>query len=580
MNRIPVVFLSLFLLAACSTTKKAGSPAPSGKGKATSSQEEEQHINTTYAFFNAVKEKLTGNEAKAAEGFADCLRNDPRNHAAMYELAELYAKNKKFNDALFFSKSAYDLSPANVWYAMQLSDIYQMLGKLPEAEKVDQKLVHDYPDHIDYYFSLAEVQLNQSKYQDAIKTFDQVESKIGLNRDLIIQKERIYLRLGKVDEAAKELEKLIKDNPMDMEAYSMLLEVYQVNNFPDKALEVIQRMKAVDADNPSVSLGLAEYYRGKGEKEQSFNELKKAFQSPQLGPEVEIRILMSYLPLVGNNPEMMEQALLLSKAMSEAHPNEANAQAVYGDFLLIDKKTEQARTQYRAALALDRKNMQAWQQLLITESDLQDFTAMEKESDEALSLYADQSIFYLFSGIAKAQLKKYEDAARALLSGSKLVVDNDIQLVEFYSNLGDTYNNLKNYPESDKYYDKALKVDANNVGVLNNYSYYLSLRNEQLDKAADMAKKANELQPNSASYEDTYAWVLYKQGNYNDAKTWLEKALQNGASNNGTILEHYGDVLYKLGRIQEAVDQWQKAKITGEPLPLIDKKINDRKLYE
>jgi Tfp pilus assembly protein PilF len=116
--------------------------------------------------------------------------------------------------------------------------------------------------------------------------------------------------------------------------------------------------------------------------------------------------------------------------------------------------------------------------------------------------------------------------------------------------------------------------------VLNNYAYYLSERNEQLEKADEMSKRSNALSPNQSTYEDTYAWILYKKGNFRDAKVWIEKAINNGAGTNGTILEHYGDIIYKLGEIDKAVEYWEKAKATGDHSELLVKKLTDRKLYE
>ena len=153
-------------------------------------------------------------------------------------------------------------------------------------------------------------------------------------------------------------------------------------------------------------------------------------------------------------------------------------------------------------------------------------------------------------------------------------------MVQFYSNLGDVYNKLKNYTESDKYFEKALTIDPNEATVLNNYAYYLSVRNEQLDKAETMSKKSNELVANSASYQDTYAWILFRESKFADAKIWLEKAMQSGGDKNGTILEHYGDVLFKLGDVEKAVSYWNQAKATGDHSEIIDKKITDKKLYE
>ncbi len=576
-----ILFLGLVCITqSCKTSSKtAGSSASSKTSAAKNTLSEDQDVSQHYAYFNAVKERLLGNNDKAAELFAQVLRNDGRNHAAMYELASIYSEQKKYNDALFFIKSATEITPDNEWYQLLLADTYEKTNKPAEAVSVYQKLIRLHPERIDYYFSWADALLFQGKASEAIKVYDQIEERIGVNRDITQQKERLYLKLGKVDKAAEEVEKLIKSDTTEMESYAMLLELYSANGLNDKALETINRMRAIDPENPRVTLALAEYYRSTGDKKQSYEQLKKAFQSTQLPSQVKISIIGSYIPLVQDS-EMLDQALELSKLLAEVHPDEANTHAVHGDFLLMAKKYEEARNEYRTSLQRDNKNLQAWIQLISIEAELRDFVSMEKESEEALTIFPDQSIMYLFNGTAKIQNNKNEEAAKTLLSGSKLVVDNNQQLVQFYSNLGDVYNKLKNYPESDKYFDKALTVDPNEPTVLNNYAYYLSVRNDQLDKAESMSKKSNELVPGSASYEDTYAWILFRQAKYNDAKIWLEKAMQSGGDKNGTILEHYGDVLFKLGDIDKALNFWNQAKITGDHTELIDKKITDKKLYE
>jgi tetratricopeptide (TPR) repeat protein len=144
--------------------------------------------------------------------------------------------------------------------------------------------------------------------------------------------------------------------------------------------------------------------------------------------------------------------------------------------------------------------------------------------------------------------------------------------------LGDTYNELKQYPESEEAYETVLEVDPNNDHVLNNYSYFLSLRKENLEKAKRMSTRLVKNNPDNPTFLDTHAWVLYMLGDYKEAKKFLEQALKKDAS--GTIIEHYGDVLFKLGDIENAVKQWNRAKGMDDTSDLIDKKIADRKLYE
>jgi Tfp pilus assembly protein PilF len=125
-----------------------------------------------------------------------------------------------------------------------------------------------------------------------------------------------------------------------------------------------------------------------------------------------------------------------------------------------------------------------------------------------------------------------------------------------------------------------VELDPDNVNVLNNYAYYLSLRGEKLDKAEKMAKHVNDLQANVASYEDTYAWILYREGKYEEAKTWLEMALKNGALNRPVILEHFGDVMYRLGDTDKAYEYWNRALKAGKGSEFLEKKVTDKKLYE
>jgi tetratricopeptide (TPR) repeat protein len=561
---------SIVCLTADAQRKKHGS----GKNELT----EEQHINLTYNFFNASREKILGNLDKAADLYASCLRIDPNHAASMYELATIYMDQKKQGDALYFAKAAAEKEPENIWYQLLLAEIYESTTKYAEAAEVYEALIKFYPERVDFYFDLASVMLYNNKPAEAIKVYDKVEAITGVDKDLAVQKERIYLKLNKVDKAAAELEKLIAKYPDDLEAYSFLVELYQVNNQEEKAYEVIKRMQQRAPESAYVYLALAEYYRQKGDKEKSFDNLKSAFRKNDLEPEVKIKVIQSYMPMVEKNPEMLEQALELSRILAETHPAEASAHAVYGDLLRLNKKLEEARDSYRRSLQEDNKNYDVWQQVLFTDLQLNDYASLLSESEEAISLFPSQPVVYLFNGIAKSNGKQHDEAIKSFLAGSKLVVDNDAQLAEFYSNLGDNYNAVKNYDESDKYYNKAIDLDPKNANMLNNYSYYLSLRDDKLDKAATMSKLSNELEPANASYEDTYAWVLYKQNKFTEAKEWLEKAMSHGGDKNDTILEHYGDVLYKLGDSSKAYEYWLKAKNAGPGSEQLDKKIADKKL--
>ena len=136
--------------------------------------------------------------------------------------------------------------------------------------------------------------------------------------------------------------------------------------------------------------------------------------------------------------------------------------------------------------------------------------------------------------------------------------------IQFYSTLGEVYHELKDYEKSDQNYERALALDGKDASTLNNYAYFLSLRKIKLDKAEELSKRSNELEPNQASYEDTYGWIMFTMGKMQEAKEWIGKSLQHGGDKSAAVLEHYGDVLNSIGDKSGALDYWKRAKEAGD----------------
>jgi Tfp pilus assembly protein PilF len=163
-----------------------------------------------------------------------------------------------------------------------------------------------------------------------------------------------------------------------------------------------------------------------------------------------------------------------------------------------------------------------------------------------------------------------------------MLPDEDTDLrARIWGTLGEIYNTTKQYKLSDESYRKSITADPNNYFVLNNYSYFLSLRGENLEEAERFSRHTLELVPNEPTFMDTYGWILYKQGKYSKAREFIQKAIEKTPeATAGTLFDHMGDVLYKLGETEKALEYWQQAKQKGTENPLIDKKIQEQKLYE
>ena len=529
---------------------------------------------------DAKKEALIGNTDKAIQLFSYYTSHYPNDPAGKFELARLLASREKYDDAYDLIQDAIRLDPNNKYYQLFDAEVCQLSKKEKEAIVIYENLVKKYPAELDYCFQLAALYMMVGDEKKAAETYDQIEGKAGINEEVSLQKEKIYLHLGNIEKAENELQNLVNAFPDDSRYLSMLAEFYMSNNQQGKALEIYKKVAEKDPGNPYIHMSLADYYRKTGNKEKAFGELKLGFANPNLDVDTKVTILLSFYTVNQIYDQLKDQAFELSRIMITTHPDNPKAWSIYGDLLSQDKKYEEAKNAFLKVISLDSSKYVVWEELLRLELQLSEYQVVYDHSKKAIELFPEQSVLYLFNGLGSIQIKKYEEAIKVMETGLKLVVNNDDLISQFYMYIGDAWHSLKNPEESDKAYENSLKAKENNPYVLNNYAYYLSVRGINLDQAEKMAKKANELDTGNSSFEDTYGWVLYKLGKISEAKVWIEKALADKENVSSEVMEHYGDVLYKQGEHEKAMEYWIKAKTKGEGSELLNKKISERKLIE
>jgi tetratricopeptide (TPR) repeat protein len=560
----------------------------------TPTAKENPNPDLTRKFMDACREKIKGNLEVAVNGFNECLHIDPNNAAAHYELACIYNQQERNDLALGHAKAAASGDPQNEWYHLIYAQILQETHNPAEAASEFTKLIKISPLKLEYYYGYSDALLYEGKYKEAIKVYEEIEQKMGPSDEVILQKAKVLDRVGETAKAEEEIRKLIRQNPLESKYYAALAQLFQdranaakekgnkikQSEAEEKVHEVFIELLKNDPYNSFAQLNLAEYYENKGQADSAFIKYKQALENPDLDIESKIKVLLRYYYESASDTKLKSACETLCYIVTKLHPQETKGHAVYADFLYRDKRLPEARREYRLAIDADKSKYVLWNQLLIVDSELNDYSDMSTDSKEAIELFPSMPLPYLFNGLALIQEKKYSDGIDALNSGLIYVLDNKPLEGQFHSTLGDAYYKIKENNKSDQEYDKALELDPDNSYVLNNFSYYLSLRNENLDKAEKMSKRANELDPKNANFQDTYAWVLYKTGKYPQALEWMDKVFASNADPSAVMLEHYGDILFKLNRKEEAFAYWMKAKLKGGGSELLEKKIADRNLYE
>lgn len=566
-----------------------GTLAACGGSKAVSGVEEDEEpgkldpkmkVSLERRFIDAIREKHLGNYEESVKLFEEVTRRDPSNDAAHYELAQLYYGSGLFELSLDHAKKAVELDPQNKWYELLLADIYASNYKYEEAAEVYGRVVKKFPDEYDLYLDWAYMHVEAKNYEKAIFAYDELEKRLGVEESISFQKQSLYLRLNRLEDAVKEIEKLIEEYPERIEYYGALAEMYEVNGEKEKAVATYNRLLEMDPDNPAALMAAAKIEYNEGNLDSYFDLMSKAFANPDLEIDAKIMVLYTYIEHYEKRKEEWPKALELAGIVIEAHPEEAKAYAIRGDLLYLDDQNELALKDYRKSLEFEDGIYNVWQQILLIEGELQNFDALLEDGEAAIERFPNQAIPNFFLGIAQDHFEETDRAIRSFERALMMSSTNQALKAQIYSNLGDIHHREGNHAASDSSYDASLAINPDDPFVLNNYAYYLSLRKERLDDAEKMSKRSNELSPESASFQDTYAWILYQKGDYKKSKDWIEKAISNTDEPNSVLLEHYGDILFQLGDVDAAVEQWNKALDAGGDAELIGRKIADRKLYD
>lgn len=550
-----------------------------GNKKAKHTLTEEQLSKVTILLLDAEKAKLIEDFPAAVAKYNEILDVDKKNDNAYYQLAALHFATNKLNDAEFEAEQAIKINAENKWYWELLAKIQMKSENTKAAIKTYESLIQKYPLDADNYFDLAYLYLQSNQPQNAIKTYDQFEKNFGVEESVILQKERIYLKLNQFDKAVGEVQKLVDAYPDDVQYLGMMAELYALNGKKEKAVVYYEKILKIEPENAQALLAVADMDAAKGDTTARLESMRKIFANPNLNIDAKVRMLYPYIQYYDLRKDKITEAQDLANILATTHPDESKAFAIKGDVYYIDKKDSLALPAYLKAIELRKDVFPVWQQVLSIYSSKSAWTELKNVSTEALEYFPNQAIIYFFKGNAENQLKDYEKALKSYAKGEKMSGENNFLRAQFFANMGDIYQTLKNHEASDSAYENALKYNPDNAYALNNYSYYLSLRKQNLIKAKQMSAYSNKLDPDNGSFEDTYAWILFELGEYKEAKIWQEKALKSDKTN-ATLLEHYGDILIKLGDEDSAIEQWKKAREAGSDSKVIDQKIATKSYIE
>lgn len=529
-----------------------------------------------YFYYEGLNLKNAGKYDAAYETFYHCLSIDSTAAPVLYELSSFYMELNRTGKALELLKRAVANSDNNFTYRVALATLSRNLGMYSDAAEEFEKLVKDYPAKVELNYYLAESLTQQGEIGKAIEAFDTLESIVGMNEALSMQKYKLYNTLEQPVQAFNEIEKLSAKYPMEPRYQIIMGDLRLEKGELDKALEHYTKARNIDPANPYYIVSMANYYEAKGDKVAAEAQINDALINENLDVEVKVGILSRYILKLGQTDKSSGRANTLFQTLLEQHPEDTQIKMMYASLLIAQNKTDDAKFQLQLVTEMEPDNAGAWMQLLNLALKSEDIPEVIRICTRCLELFPEAPEYYFYLGIAHYQEKEYEKALEVYRAGIEIIPAENLPLKsDFYGQIGDIYYQIGQMEQAYASYDEALKCNDKNVVVLNNYSYFLCLEKKDLKRAERMSAQCIKLEPDNATYLDTYAWIFFTQGNYSLAKIYIESALEKDKSGSHELVDHYGDILYMSGEKEKALEQWKKAKELGKESPVLDSKISE-----
>jgi len=329
----------------------------------------------------------------------------------------------------------------------------------------------------------------------------------------------LYIKGGKYDKAIVAFEHLYSANKSRTDVLEVLLQLYQQQKNYDKMLDILDRIEQVEGSGEQITLSKMRVYSLKGDNESAYKVLKN---------------------------------------LSDEHPNDVNYKLMLGNWLLQNKRTDEAREMFLMAQKDEPNNE-------FVAASLYDFYRQQGE-DSLSTIYRDKILLNKYTA-SRTKMTMLQQVIRdneqngadssKVLAIFKNVMEADPQNVDV-AQLNAAYMQLKNLPKEqiDSALIHVLDIAPDNAGAR------LQLlqgkwEEKDWDGIIELCEPAIEYNPDEMAFCYYEGMAYYQKDNVDGALNAFRRGVSriNDKSDKDIVSDFYammGDILHQKGMDNEA----------------------------
>lgn len=551
-------------------------------------------LRAVYKYTEGLKQlNIFGDTVKSQKLLREALEIDSTYSPALYELAsQIMESGKNDDEAIALARKAYLSDTTSRWYTSLYAQTMIVASRLDEALPVYARLMRMDSRNPDVYRILAILYQQRQQPFSAIAVLDSADMRLGKIPYLTELKRHLLVSTHQYDRAIEEAQQSVEDVPYEQSNHLTLAQTYAAAGRDSLAKVKFKETIAMDSTNVKALSAYADYCSYKNDGPEYIATLQRLFATDEFSLERKVELIKR---LMENNKFYGENYFAIGRLASTLmiqYPDKKEAIDIYGDHLLAGGDLESALKLFKQHLDDEPPQLDYYMAVIDIEEYLHRADSVDIYVEQATQKFSDNPVLYIRKANRQYGKGNLHGAIESF-NRAMLITESDTLRGELWGYIGDTYHAMgeavRTKTDTTEYkikinpkkaaqkcyeaYEKALEIHYDNASVLNNYAYYLSEEDRELERALEMSARAIELQKSNSTFLDTYAWILFKLERYEEARTYMRQALSLDRTNSGTLALHYGDILFALGDRFMAETYWQRALKMGEDVGLIQLRL-------
>lgn len=387
------------------------------------------------------------------------------------------------------------------------------------------------PEAPEVYYFLAQY---YSALKNTEKSVDCFKKAAALQPDNVTYMEtlaQIYIRQQDFAQAIPVVEKIYERDKERLDLLEMLFQLYQQVGRNDKAVEVLNRIEAIDGKSERISVAKSEIFTRQGNKKGAIAEIK---------------------------------------ALAQKYPNDLNYMALYAETMMMNGQVKKALKVYDQILQQEPDNNRVLMSLRTYHQALGHQTVADSLTERVLlngNATSEERVHLLRQEIAACE-QEGGDSTRVLQLFRKMLArpqsDEDMAL------LCASYMNAKQMPKDSisRVLEQALAIAPDNsMARLQLVGY--AWEKEDMDRVVSLCQDARQYNPDEMAFYYYQGIAFYKQEKLDEALS----AFKNGIgvikddSNPEIVSDFYavmGDILHQQGQAEEAFAAYDSCLVWKE----------------